>query len=422
MAVLYARFMDSVGSSSRQEIYNFAGQRVQTAREFFRLPKLGVEFDAMLIVSALIATSIWISTLSETNVVYFFFRVLSRGLIFAPFVAGLYWNRNRLVQIIWIATLLANLALAFMTGSRSYGFLPLGYYGLGFILQQATHTGRIFWLTAGIAGLILMLMASGVVNALRNEVGRTTIQTMNVGEIMSNLPDAISKSLDNNVNDWDSGHQNAFWSGLDRMVDGTLLAAPNMTPDVVPYRGYDTLKDELAAMVSIPGLGIFPDLAYDSKGLAIPYGFNVTEDYDAVTQTHSSGTVPFNIVADAWSRGGIFSVLAQVGLALLALTFVEKLCYQYLLTRSAGLFVLGRVAACGIAFYNLSTGILSDAIRQLILTLGFTVISVGLLMAFVGMFLGESGAPAPRPPPGPMDRRPPRPRPIGPRAPRPFGA
>jgi len=424
MAVMWARFMDSISGSSRQEIYNFAGQRIQAAREFFRLPKLGLEFEAMLVVSAMIITSVWITTLSETNVVYFFFRVLGRGMTFAPFVAGLYWNRNRLVQIVWIVTLLANLGLAFMTGSRSYGFLPLGYYGLGFILQQSTRTRRLTWLAAGMAGLIFMLMASGVVNVLRSEVGRTDIKTMNVGDIMSNLPDALSKSLDNNVNDWDAGHQNAFWSGLNRMVDATLLAAPNMTPEVVPYRGYGTIKDELGAMASIPGLGIFPDLAYDSKMLAADYGFGVSEDYDAVTQTHSSATVPFNIVADSWSRGGIFSVVVQVGLALLTLTFVEKLCYRFLMTRSTGLFVLGRMAACGIAFYDLCTGILTDAIRQLVLTLGFTVICVGLLMTLVGMFIGGSSEPARPPPPGPMDRRPPppRPRPIGPRAPRPYGA
>lgn len=424
MAVLYAWFMDKISTSGRQEVYNFAGQRVQNAREFFRLPKLGADFDAMLIVAALITTSIWITTLNNTNMFYFFLRVLNRGLQFAPFVAGLYWNRNRLVQIGWIITLVVNLALASVTGSRGNGFLPVGYYAIGFILQQATRAGRVSWFALGIAGLIPLIIASGVVNVLRDDVGRTNLQTLDLGEVMNDLPSAISTSLENNTNTWDTGEQNALWTGLARMVDWSLLAVPNMTPKVIPYRGYDTLPEELEAMISIPGLGIFPDLAYDSKGLAVPYGFNVSSAYDENSVLRLTSSVPFNIVADSWSRGGIISVIAQVGLALLALTFSEKFCYTFLLPRSIGLFVLGRTVVIGLGFWSLTVGVLSEAIRQLVLTLGFTVFWVGLLMAFVKAFLG-TGAPAMGPPPGgPMERRPPPPRPgpLGPRAHRPSRA
>jgi hypothetical protein len=176
-------------------------------------------------------------------------------------------------------------------------------------------------------------------------------------------------------------------------------------------------------MVSIPSLGIFPDLGYDSKGLAIPYGFNVTADYDENSTLRTTSSVPFNIVADSWSRAGIVSVVGQVGLALLALTFAEKFCYRFLLSRSVGLFVLGRMIVIGLGFQGLSVGILSETIRQLVFTLSFTVLCVGLLMAVVKTFLG-TGSPAMGPPPGPMERRPPPPRPgsLGPRAHRPSRA
>jgi hypothetical protein len=417
MAVLYAWFLDKISTTGRQEIYNFAGQRVQKAREFFRLPKLGADFDAMLIVAALITTSIWVTTLSNTNVIFFFLRVLNRGLVFAPFVAGLYWNRNRLVQAVWIITLAINLGLAFVTGNRGYGFFPAGYYAIGFILQQATRAGRVSWFALGIAGLIPLIIASGVVNVLRDDVGRTTLQTLDIGEVINDIPSAISTSLEKSTNTWDPGEQNALWTGLARMVDWSLLAVPNMTPQVVPYRGYGDLPQELEAMLSIPGLGIFPDLSYDSKGLAIPYGFTVNSGYDENSTLRTTSSVPFNIIADSWSRGGIVSVVMQVGLAILALTFAEKICYRFLLSRSVGLFVLGRMVVVGLGFWSLSVGIFSEAIRQLALTLTFTVFCVGLLMALVKAFLG-TGAPAMGPPPGPMERRPPPPRPgpLGPRA------
>ncbi len=427
MAVLFARLLGKMRGSSQRELYNYAGQRVRTAREYFRLPKLGGDFDAMLIVSALVSASIWVSTLSFTSYFFFFLRVLNRGLYFTPMVAGLYWGRNRLVQITWIIVLVVNLALALLTGNRSYGFLPFGYYGIGFILQQPTRQLRFTWLAVGLVALIPLLVASGVVSVLRDISGRTSIQSMNLGQVMGDLPDAISQTLATDVNTWDEEQQNALWIGLSRMVDATLLAVPNMTPEVVPYRGYGTLPEEIDSMVSIPALGIFPNLSgYDSRLLAIEYGFNVVQNYDSGTNTYSGTSVPFNIVADAWSRGGILSLVVQVAMALLVLTFAEGLCYRFLLARSVGLFALGRTIVVGLTIFCLSGSVLTEVIRQLFLTMIFSLICMGFLMMVVKNFLGGSQEAARPPPgPGPMGRSSPpprRPAPLGPRVPRPFRA
>jgi hypothetical protein len=234
---------------------------------------------------------------------------------------------------------------------------------------------------------------------------------------MQNIGSAASESLQSHDN-WDGSQNSALWYGLNRMVDWTVVAAPNMSPDLVAYRGYDDLPVELASMVSVPALGILPEWQFDSKSLATNYGFFVSQATDDSGRVYFGTSVPFNIVADSWSRGGIISLVAQVTAALLIFLGLEKLMYHYLSARHVGVFVLGRTVLIGLAVNFLTVSILSDTIRQCIYTLSFTLLAIGLPATFLkstsmvyqpqaGPFPGRAGSRPPPPRlPGARERRP----------------
>jgi len=379
LAVLLTLAIDRSRGSMHDEAFNYAGQRIKPTQSSFALSGLGSDFDMVLIFSAIISVSIWGATLSETNIFAFFVRVLYRGVFFMPFIAGLYWNRNRLVRLVWLECLTINMVLAFITGSRGYGFLPLGLYGLGFIVQQTTRSRRILWIVAGLAGAFPLLLLGGLIQVLRDEVGRTNLQSMRTGEIISHFGDALDQSVRNNVNTWDETQNSALWFGLSRLLDWSLIAVPNMSPGFIAYRGYGDFPSEIEGMFSVPGLDIFPELGFDSRSLAIPYGFGVSSELDVTTGLHVGTSVPFNIVADSWSRGGFFSLLVQVSVSLFALLWMEVFLYKYFLMRNyVNLFVLGRTVLIGMAFNYLTGNIFTDTIRQCIFTMGFTLLCVGL--------------------------------------------
>jgi hypothetical protein len=381
-SVLLALAIDKSRGAASSEAFNYSGQRIKPAQSSFRLPALGTDFNVMLIICAFISVTIWVSTTMETSHIAFFFRVLYRGLFFMPFVAGLYWNRSKLVQLVWWGCLTMNMGLAFLTGSRGYGFLPLGCYGLGFIVQQTTRSRRFFWITIGLSCTVPLILLGGLIQVLRDDVGRTSLTSMHPGEVLQDIDAASGKSLQNNVNTWDAAQNNALWIGLSRLLDWSLVAVPNMSPEIVPYRGYADYFDELESMLSIPGLGIFPDLGFNSVMLAVPYGFNVYLDSNTNPGFHGGTTVPFNMVADSWSRGGLFSLAIQVSTALIILLLLEKLLYQWFIPRQVCLFVLGRTVLAGLAFNYFTNTILSDSVRQCITTFGFTLICIGLPTMF----------------------------------------
>jgi hypothetical protein len=89
--------------------------------------------------------------------------------------------------------------------------------------------------------------------------------------------------------------------GINRMVMWSQVIAVASTPELVSYRGFEDFQQELLSYASS---SLFEDarereqLRFDSEtglGAARRYGFGVSLD----------GTVPFPIIADAWSRGGI---------------------------------------------------------------------------------------------------------------------
>lgn len=423
MAAIFAWILDQRQQARRLPALAYTGQPAPADRSCFRMPRLSITFDALLIVCALINLSIWFSTV-ENNFVTAGLRVVYRALLFMPFVAGMYWNRSRLPQLVWIFVLSVNMVFAFFTGSRGYGFFSLGFYALGFIVQQTTAMRRVKWTVVGLAGLIPLVILSGLIRNMRDEFGYVGITNVQFSEVIRNINIAFQESKEASQLTWEEAPNDAVWIGLERLVDWTDVHAPNMSPDIVGYRGYGDFLDEFKSLASFTKLGIFPFWNYPSTEYAQMYGFYVNVDRENSGEVTSSTAVPFNILADAWSRFGLFSALAQVTAALLILTGFEQFLMNRFLPRHMELFVLARTILIGIAANFLTIYTLVAAIREMLITLPVVLAIIGLGVLVMRAVLSEGGEaglaspgdigdrrrPLSRPPP-PRRGRPPLPRP-----------
>ncbi len=403
LGVLLAGFLEYRERQAGDSGIDFVGHRLRRGWSFFIVPKMGPAMHALLIISAVINLITWVSDplnrllgLPDLNIVSVLLHALARALVLMPLVAGLYWNRNRLVQIIWLVQLAVGLFLAVITGQRSVGFFSVAYYGLGVILQQPTLKRRLATASFGVVcGLVLVLLG-GFVQNMRGEFGRTgDLQAVKIGEIMRNLDMLMEQSKNRSALGMEAGPTDALWNGLTRLIDWTQVLVPNMTPAMVPYRGYDDFGDELMSMTAFPGLGINRSWVYDNSMLPRPYGFNTNTDIDEKGNYVAMFQVPFGTLADSWSRGGMFSAIFQMLFACVFLCLVERLLMRWFLPNNSEIFVLGRMIIIGMAVGTLPATQLIPSIRNTFVSLGYSLPVVWLLTYWLSGHVG-----GPPPPPG----------------------
>jgi hypothetical protein len=298
------------------------------------------------------------------------------------------------VQIVWLVQLAVGLFFAVITGARSNGFLSVAYYGLGVILQQPTLQRRLMTAGIGLACGLVLLVLGGFVQNMRGEFGRaTSVQSVNLSEIVKNLDSIVEQSKSHGALGMEATPSDAVWNGLTRLVDWTQVLVPNMTPAMVPYRGYSDYGNELLSMLAFPGLGINRTWAYDTSTLARPYGFNTVSDIDEKGNYVAMFQVPFGVMADSWSRFGLPSAIAQLLFVCAFLCWMEKLLMKFFLPRQAEIFVLARQILMGIALSVLPASQLIPAIRNTFVSLGYSLPVVGLLTYWLSGHFGRMGAP-----------------------------
>jgi len=430
VGVLFAAYLDHRERQQHNMGMDFVGTELRPGSSPFVLRKMGPAMHTLLILSAFMCLMTWlwgplnrVLDLPDLNVISIGLSAYTRALALMPLLAGLYWNRSRMVQLIWLVQLSVGLFLAVLTGARSYGFLPVAFYGLGYILQQSTTRKRLNATLAGLVGAVVLLLLAGFVQNLRDQVGRTSdVNNVDVQSIVTNLDNLLEQSKGQNKLMWEDAPSDAVWFGLTRVVDWTLVLGPNMSPDVAPYRGYDDFGDEILGLVSFQGLRILDNWTYDYISLPRIYGYNTMGVIDEKGNYGGMFAVPFNIMTDAWSRYGLLSSIVQLVATFTMLCWVEHMLMKYFLPRKAEYFALGRIIVVGTAVNAMVGNPLLLSFRTLVVSLCYALPSIGLLVYWLTGHLGRPGSPRPGPdhradarrgggPPRPM---PSRPRPVSP--------
>ncbi|MBL9202925.1 MAG: hypothetical protein JNL39_20610, partial [Opitutaceae bacterium] len=112
-----------------------------------------------------------------------------------------------------------------------------------------------------------------------------------------------------------------FTRGVERMIMWGNLVALTLSPERVPHRGFDDFTEEVR-FLNKSTLFRDPDAHVDESldrefglGAARRYGFGVVV----------GGTVPFPVLADGWSRAGLFGTVLYAGALCLLWGGLERL-------------------------------------------------------------------------------------------------
>lgn len=345
----------------------------------------GDQIGYLLFIGALINTSIWVEPLMPPLIGYCI-RVVHATFTMTSLLAGYYWSRSYLVRLSWLGSLGIGLFFAMITGSRAHALWPLIFYVIGF-LSQLKGRQRVIGITLFIASLLPGFFFLGFIHNLRDEIGRNDLSKVNIYEVINYVPTAFEKNL--KLGDDETHVQleaSAGYKGLQRMVDWTLVFAPNMTPNPVEYRGYNDYMQEIKGMLAVGGANMSSGSGsfYPTELFARNYGFPVHLTVDGAGR-FASHTVPFGILADSWSRYGLLSSILQITAALVFFVIIEYL-NRRVLWRHPDIAIMGFAVLAKYALQFATVYSLTSTIRRTIVFWIFGIVVCFFLKFFYVRF------------------------------------
>lgn len=241
-----------------------------------------------------------------------FIIYLHLSFFMSPVLLGLCWRRYPVPVAVFGAAILVGGAFALGAGSRALLFLPLVFFALGlwFSLGRAARLG----VAAGALLLIVpVFYLSGRIESVRKDgtVEREGDVLARAGEI-GRLVGAPGGG---------EGLRANFTRGVERMIMWGNLVALTLSPERVPYRGFDDFAEEMRFLNQST---LFQDAdAYLDESLDREFGLGAARRYGFGVVV--GGTVPFPVLADGWSRGGLLGVAFYAGVLCLAWGGLERL-------------------------------------------------------------------------------------------------
>jgi len=346
----------------------FANQNSHSQSLISRLIIDSKTIKIFLVIGTIVNIAIWPATAFSDNLIWYILRVTQKTFIFIPLLAGLYFKRYRWITFLWFVSLSIGFSLSSLTGSRGYGYWPILFYCIGFILQIERKNKRLLAWCSIVVFFPIALFISGMVDIIRNEFDRTNLKEMNVvraAQIFSDFDDMLRQSVEN-ISSITGRNETGFYKGLTRMVYWPDIIILNMAGETVPYRGFDDFYYEFLNMFKITGIGVRgADVGSSQFGVIIAsdYGFTVSR----------TSTVPFSILPDGWTRGGLVTATIYVFISFIFISVIEhiniKLNYNYPATKIIGFMVIA-----GMAFNYFTVYPLLNSIRQMILLYTFTLV------------------------------------------------
>jgi hypothetical protein len=332
-------------------------------------------FEILLIISAfyLIFYRIAVMRLPLLSTTLHF---LYLGLTFVPFLIGYFSFQYKRPVKIFILVYVFSSILAFAEGSRSHLFIPPALFFFGYI-QHVSLRKMIILSTIVVLLAPLILTISASIEDVRQYV-RINREYSTISSDIG----TISKNMFNFAkNDMLAGVQ----KGIGRLIVWSNLAVLTMSPDPIPFRGFSDFLDEINWRFRFSFLN--PSSAEDEAtydfgiGAANIYGFGVVH----------GGTVPFPILADAWSRGGLLYTLFSGTLICLLLGIIEKFArVSFYQSHYISIFFITILAS--IAFETASIYSLLYTIKFLFLsTLVWFILFKAYLIIFNAFHPGQAG-------------------------------
>lgn len=228
----------------------------------------------------------------------------------APLLIGLYWRQYRLPLVIFGIAMLVGGIFALSAGSRSLLFLPIVFFAIGFGLTLSRR-GKVMLVAATLLIAVPVFYVSATIENIRKEgmadsgrdiVGRVEeMQRLAQGSSTGSLTDTIAR-------------------GVGRMLMWSNWVALEFSPDRVPYRGFGDFIEEF---VFLNKSTLFRDAqGYLHESLDREFGLGSAKLYGFSVST--GGSVPFPMLADGWSRAGLFGVALFTAIICVLWAIIER--------------------------------------------------------------------------------------------------
>jgi hypothetical protein len=317
-----------------------------------------------LIIGALAHLLYWPAGLENSGPIGYLGRVLATVMIMAPFLAGHdSWNDRRLATL-WSFTIFVNAAIGIAAGTRSKALIAAVLFVAGYI-SAVPRRKRIMASVCAAVLAVPLIQLAGALGVVRDELGRGGLEMFESDHIAEVFHQLSREMLPGDSQSTEAVREH----GVSRLLAWTNVVVPLMTPETIPYRGFDGFLDEVSQTFRVASVsGLTPEDLYEAGLWTAParqYGFSV----NAFT------SVEFTLAADGWTRGGglvavLFSFLAALGMT------IGELGAERLHWYGAGVATILALPIAKAAFFDTTFIPLLEIFRGMILYMffGFVVV------------------------------------------------
>lgn len=232
-----------------------------------------------------------------------------------------YWN----IKLKWFPiaffALFAEVVTSILAGGRFPVFLQTGLFFVGYLISRSLPQRKVLIVAAFIL-LPFVYSLIGIMGIVRDEIGRT--------REAFRTTDRVSIYLSTFSKIWNGGsdlsEDEISNLGKGRNINWPSLAVIALSPEVIPYAGFENLDTELEAVVNVVGISAGTDLEeiLESReaqiekslgtGMANRYGYMVTRD----------NSVEWGLLSDSWSKGGPIVFLIFYTILFAIFVFIEN--------------------------------------------------------------------------------------------------
>ncbi len=316
---------------------------------------IAAERRVYLVFGALLQLLYWPAGLDNAGATGYAVRILASGLTVVPFLAGRDSRDDKGLRRIWLATIAINALIGIVVGARTHAFFPVVLFAAGYISVLPPRQRR-FAASLALAASIPLVELSGAAGMVRDDFGRGGLELLRA-ERVNEVAQAMVQSLKGgDQQDADKMRMHGFG----RLLAWTNVVVPLMSPEEIPYRGFDGFVTEAAQtfqIASVSGLTVedLLDAGLNNEPARL-YGFTVNV-YTGVE---------FTLAADAWSRGGPLVVILFSAIAAFCLTAGEALAHRAS-GHHAGVASILTLPIAKAAFFDASIFPLLTTLRTIVL-------------------------------------------------------
>jgi hypothetical protein len=251
------------------------------------------------------------------QVLAYFLRLSLGVFVVSPVLAGyLFFKSGKAFNGAWLVVLVFFTAWSFTIGSRGHATLFLVYYFFGLFCGARSPQLRSRILLLSLIIIYPFTTILGAVGGVRDEIGRVSTADITENRIRLFLTEF---SKDNDATKKDQ----SFVHGIYRLINWANPAVIYLTPERVGYRYFGSVPKELLAILDISIISGKSPREKRKEDIRNKLGTAAANDYGfKVTETNS---VEFGVIADSWSRAGVWGLVIVVFIMISTFLWVETL-------------------------------------------------------------------------------------------------